>query len=100
MVLMFLFPYARDEGKACGFIKGMNSKIFWRATIIGLLCAVIVWQLKGALSFGLAMLFAFLVGKFVVKKIGGITGDTLGAISELEEVSVLCAIFILNRVFA
>lgn len=96
---MFLFPYAREEGKAKAFIEGMNIKIFSLATIIALACAIILWQIKGLVSFILVVIFIFLIGKFITKKIGGITGDTLGAVNELAEVFVLFNILILNRIY-
>ncbi len=94
---MFSFPYAREEGKAKTFIEGMNFKIFGLATTIALFCVIILWQLIGLLVFILVMIFVFLIGKFITKKIGGITGDSLGAINELVEVFVLLNILILTR---
>jgi len=94
---MFSFPYAREEGKAKTFIEKMNFKIFSLATIITLFCVIILWQLKGLFPFILVVIFVFLTGKFISKKIGGITGDTLGAINELVEVFVLLNILILTK---
>jgi len=94
---MFSFPYAREQGKAKTFIEGMNFKIFSLATIITLFCVIILWQLKGLLPFILVVIFVFLTGRFITKKIGGITGDILGAINELVEIFVLLNILILTR---
>lgn len=94
---MFLFPYARQEGKAKVFIEGMNLKIILLATIITLICSIILLKLKGLIVFILAVFFAFLLGKFITKKIGGVTGDILGAINELAEVFILLTILVLWR---
>jgi adenosylcobinamide-GDP ribazoletransferase len=95
---IFLFPYARQEGKTRVFIEGINLKIFSLATIITLCFMLLVWQLKGLLVFLTAAISAYIMGKFIKRKIDGITGDTLGAINELIEVFVLFSICILERI--
>jgi len=94
--LIYIFPYARDDGKARLFIEGMNLKRFVLASIIALFFSVLLFKLSGLLVVVLAVIFASLVGRFFVKKIDGITGDTLGAISELTEVFILFSILALT----
>jgi len=94
---MFLFPYARQEGKARAFIDGSNLKKFILTGLIALACSILFLDLKGIIPFILVMIFAFLIGKHISSKINGITGDTLGAINELTEVLVLFIIFFLGR---
>lgn len=96
---MFLFPYARQEGKAKVFIQGMNFKVFIFTTIIALICAVAIWKIKGLIILGIIAISSYIIGKFINNKIGGITGDALGAINELTEVIVLFSICILERSF-
>ena len=95
--LLFMFPYARKEGKGKIFSEGINSKIFIVTTIFSLSCSFIFFKINGLSIMVLAMLVAFLFGKFMVKKIEGITGDSLGAVCELIEVIVLFAAAILVR---
>jgi len=95
--LLFMFPYARKVGKAKIFSEGINLKILITATAFSLSCAVIFFGIDGLSIMVLAMLFAFLFGKFMVKKIEGITGDSLGACCELIEVAVLFLIAILAK---
>lgn len=95
---MFLFPYAREDGKAKIFIQGMNFKIFILATIIALICVLTIWKIKGLIILGIIAMSAYIIGRFINNKIGGITGDTLGAINELTEVIVLFSICILERI--
>jgi len=97
VLAMFLFPYARNEGKAKAFIQGMNLKIFILSTIIALVCAFMIWQLKGLFIITIAAASAYITGKFINNKIGGITGDTLGAINELTEVIILFSICVIER---
>ena len=92
---LFLFPYARQEGKAKVFAEGINYKIFILATIIAFICTLIIAQLKGLLILGIITLCACLIGKLINKKIGGITGDTIGAVSEINEtLTLFCALLV------
>ena len=99
MVLeMSLFPYARTEGKAKAYIQGANPKILFFALALTLLCAFILWQSNGLLIFAIVSLFAIAMGKLISRKIGGITGDTLGALNEITETVVLLSILSIERI--
>ena len=97
VLAMFSFPYAREEGKAKVFIEAMNLKVFSLASAISLFCALGLLGLKGLIIFMAIVFFTIFMGKFMVKKIGGVTGDSLGAINELTEIFVLFNILILTR---
>jgi len=94
---MFYSAYAREEGKAKVFIEGMNRKIFLFSLLIAILCVTAIWGLRGLYIFLIASALIFLVNKFIERQIGGITGDTLGAVSELTEVMVLIVVCILRK---
>ena len=94
VLAMFLFPYARKDGKAKAFMQGMNLKIFVFSLIMVLVFAFAIWQLKGLLTLLIVAGCAYLGGKFVSRKIGGITGDTLGAAIELSEIIVLFVVIV------
>jgi len=94
VLAMFLFSYARKDGKAKAFIHGMNLKIFVLSSITVLVFAFAIWRLKGILALLIVAGCTYLGGKFVSRKIGGITGDTLGAVIELTEIIVLFAVCI------
>jgi len=94
VLAMFLFPYARKDGKAKVFIQGMNLKIFVFSLIMVLVFAFAIWRLKGLLTLLIVAGCAYLGGKFAVRKIGGITGDTLGAAIELTEIVTLFTVCI------
>lgn len=94
----FAFGYARDDGKAKPFIDGMSKKIFFVSTFIALAIVLIISKAAGLVIFGITAAFAYLVNSFIKNKIGGITGDTIGAVNELAEVVVLFGIIILQRI--
>jgi len=96
VMMMFLFPYARTEGKAKSFIAGINYKIFTLSTLITLLLAIYIAGYKGLLIMLAAALLTYVFGIFTKSKIGGITGDTIGATNELAEVVILFTICVIG----
>jgi len=52
------------------------------------------------LMFGFILVLGFIFGKWMNKKIGGITGDTLGAVIELSEVATAIAIYFISSKLA
>jgi len=95
---LFLFPYARQEGKAGTYIKGTDLKVFIFSTLIALGCAVVFWRMHGLLLLLAIATLTYVIGRFVTGKISGITGDTLGATNEIMEAAVLFSICVLERV--
>ncbi len=99
VMAMYLFPYARQEGKAKLFIQGMNLKIFIASLIAALIFSFAAWGLKGLLALAIIAGCAYLIGKIITRKIGGITGDTLGATIELTEIATLLTVCIAQGAF-
>ncbi len=92
--MMFLFPYARQEGKARVFMEGMNAKIFILSTITAVFLAFLSWRIKGVLALLIIAGCTYLWGKIISRKINGITGDTIGAGIELSEIIILFVVCI------
>ncbi len=97
VLTMFLFPYAREEGKAKVFIKGVNFRIFILSTIITIVGTLALWRIKGLLIFIIVAMGSYIIGKFITNKIGGMTGDTLGAVNELMEALILFGVCVIER---
>ncbi|MDD5027341.1 MAG: adenosylcobinamide-GDP ribazoletransferase [Candidatus Omnitrophica bacterium] len=95
VLAMFAFAYARQEGKAGVFIRGITPKIFLVSLISAFIFALVIWQLKGLIALAIVSGCAYLSGSFTNRRIGGITGDTLGATIELTEIAVLLIFCIL-----
>lgn len=94
VLAMFLFPYARKDGKAKVFIQGMDLRIFAFSLFTVFIFAFTIWRSKGLFALLIAAGCAYLGGGFSHRKIGGITGDTLGATIELTEIITLFAVCI------
>jgi adenosylcobinamide-GDP ribazoletransferase len=94
---VFLFPYARIQGKARVFIDGMNLRTFMLSSIAAFIFAFFILGFKGLFILLVIAAFVYLSGRKIKGRIGGITGDVLGATIELSEVITLITVFIIAR---
>jgi len=83
-----LFPYARQEGLGTAFRNSLPIQITI-AGIIALVAAGLLGSTAGLILFGVATVLALLLGYGICRMLGGLTGDTYGAINELIEVILL-----------
>lgn len=86
--------YAREEGKAKYFIEYANRKDFIIGSFITFVLFLLIAKQTGMWIFILALLSTLLFIQYVKRKIGGMTGDTIGAINEVEEVAILFLAFV------
>ncbi len=86
--------YARKEGLGNLFIEQVTTK----QLLIGLIFTMIPIYFVQSIFLGLLtnIIFTLWFVKYVSKKIEGITGDTLGAIVELNEVLFLGSIYLME----
>ncbi|EFI33800.1 cobalamin 5'-phosphate synthase [Desulfonatronospira thiodismutans ASO3-1] len=89
---MALLPYARSTGGLASiFINSRRrSDIYWTLGIAGI--ASLLAGGAGVAALILGAVAAYLFSLWCLKKIGGITGDTVGAATEVVETAALCAI--------
>lgn len=90
VVTMAYQPYARPEGGLGGLFYSRESRY---AAFLGLGILLAVIALHSRIGTALAVLLLVLVtvfwfSAFCRKRLGGVTGDTLGAVCELTELSV------------
>ncbi|MDO4793265.1 MAG: adenosylcobinamide-GDP ribazoletransferase [Filifactor alocis] len=89
--------YAREDGMGGPFIGKVSKKIFYKVLVGSLLVSSISCLLFADAEILVLHLFCFVATLFFVKlfnafvssKVGGITGDTLGAVCELSELMYL-----------
>ncbi len=90
---VLVFPYARSEG---GIGEAFNKEVgLWQLVLATLVAAAVCFLALGI--WGLAIMgvtgaLLLSVGFFFNHRLGGLTGDTYGAIDELAEVIVLLGI--------
>jgi adenosylcobinamide-GDP ribazoletransferase len=85
--------YARSQGGTASAYIGHVDRSTW--LVASLLCggvAFFLFRTPGLLVMATAALFTGAFRRYTVGRIGGMTGDTLGACNELVEVLVLAAL--------
>jgi len=83
-----VFPYAREQGLGTAF-RGVKPAHVVTAGAIALIAAGIFAGLAGTLLFAIATVIAIIIDLCMTKMLGGLTGDTYGAINELSEAIIL-----------
>lgn len=81
--------YARQEGKASYFIEYAGNKEILLATLFTLGVFFLLLKMNGIILFLASLLPVFLFINFTKRRIGGITGDTIGATNEIAETGLL-----------
>ena len=81
--------YARKEGKAKYFIEHVGKKEFLLGAFFTITLFLLLMKKEGIILLGLSLLPIFLFINYVKRKIGGMTGDTIGATNEIAEIAVL-----------
>jgi len=103
-IMVFNTHYGREDGMGKAFVGHLRSSGMAAVSLIavGLTAFVIV---RGEVRTAVLLLclvcavvlFTLLGRRYLIRKLGGITGDAIGAISELNEVLVFMAFVVLSN---
>lgn len=86
-------PYARPEGGlGAAVTQRKGTPEAWGATALALTAALLLGGARGAAALAGAAAVTALVGLGAWRRIGGVTGDVLGALEQLAEVALLLAL--------
>lgn len=97
-----LSEYARpgEKGPAAGLMAHTGALEIGIATVLAFLITLLFLRLA-AVPLTLAVIaFALVMNLYARRRIGGITGDVIGAIIELSELAFLLSALVLDRVYA
>lgn len=89
-----LLPYARVEGTGRGVVQGLRTRQFMAGlalVLVGLAPVVRIQHWAALLIALVAVLTTLAIGLLAHQRIGGVTGDVLGACAELTLVVMLLA---------
>jgi adenosylcobinamide-GDP ribazoletransferase len=86
LVHLALLPYVRPEGGLAGIFHRSSSRghALWALTVL-IAVGFLAGNLPGLIAGAAAFLAALLLAAYSFRRIGGLTGDTLGAACELTE---------------
>lgn len=88
--------YIRSEGgTGAVFVDHVGGAELLRGSLTLLLAVLVLFQFKGIFLAGLLLLFGVLLMHYFERRLGGVTGDVLGAATELVEVFSLLLILLL-----
>ncbi len=88
----WFFPYARPSGVGRAFKDGLRLAHVLLAAAMALAAALWLTGPLGLVLFGGAVAFTGLAGRAMAARLGGLSGDTYGALCELVETGVLLAL--------
>src|SRR5712692_1849748 len=91
-----VFPPARPTGLGAAYHRAVTTRRLLITGLIALLIALIVGRFAGLIAWVTGSLVALAIGQWITKSIGGLTGDSYGAIDEVVEVVMLLALVILR----
>jgi adenosylcobinamide-GDP ribazoletransferase len=94
-----LFPYARASGGVGNFTLHVGYRELLFNSAIVVILSLLLLELPALLLLGTVLVGTFLMEWYVAKKIGGVTGDTLGATNECIEVLSLLVILVIFTKF-
>lgn len=86
------FPYARATGMGLAFKEAARPWHLGLATLAAVGIGVGVWLPWGGVALVAAAFVALVAARFMVGRLGGLTGDCYGAINELVEAALLIGI--------
>lgn len=95
VVASSLSIYARRKGTGKAFVDYCGRKELVVASLITLIIVGGLLKILGLELFFFILALTLLLTRFISKRIGGMTGDTLGAVNEIMEVGALFILFLL-----
>ncbi len=84
-------PYVRAGGLGSGLVGSSRAGLLL-SLLLGLACAFAVGRLRGMLACAVAGVVLVMWRRACLQRLGGMTGDTCGALVEISETAVLVAL--------
>jgi cobalamin 5'-phosphate synthase/cobalamin synthase len=86
LLLAAMLPYARPSESV---VRGMGERSLLLGSVVVIIGLIAAASLRAWMAVGVIIAVTFLFGRFCRRRIGGITGDTLGANLQIGECAAL-----------
>ncbi|MBM7854334.1 adenosylcobinamide-GDP ribazoletransferase [Desulfohalotomaculum tongense] len=83
------FPYARKKGTGSIFAHHAGKSQLALAAVTAAAVTALLYRPWGLILLALGFGFSLLVSRYVCRRLGGLTGDVYGAVTELTEAAVI-----------
>lgn len=90
-----IFPYARPEGLGKAYQKHTTLTDVLFAIAVVMVSAYLLLDIRGIIIAGVSTLFVHLMGRQISHTLGGLTGDTYGALIEITEIVTLLLVYVI-----
>lgn len=98
LVGVVYFPYVRETGLAKSFIDYIEKNDLYFASLLSLVICIIIKGFLGIIFLISTFFLALIGGNYFASKIGGLTGDVYGAITEVTTVILLVIGYLLAKI--
>ena len=95
-LVLHVFPPARSSGLGAAYHHAITTRRMVITGLVALGIALLFGHLTGLITWTTGTLAALLIGLYITKNIGGLTGDSCGAIDEIVEVMILLVLVLLH----
>lgn len=95
-LVLNVFPPARPTGLGAAYHHAITTRRLLITGLVALVIALVIGRLIGLITWITGSLIALLIGLYITKNIGGITGDSCGAIDETVEIVILLVLVMLH----
>lgn len=96
--VMGVSPAVAGEGLGASYLRHVTATRVWLGVLIGAGVGIaLLGPVAGIAACAVAAITALAVRRWAVRKIGGVTGDVLGAVQQIAEVGALIAASWLSR---
>jgi adenosylcobinamide-GDP ribazoletransferase len=89
MVLLAYRSKAAKDGLGSRLADHLQTNHFLIATLLTLLLVALIWRGNGIAMMVWVAIFTTASKHYLHRRLGGVTGDTFGAVEELSETSVM-----------
>lgn len=97
VIMAYAAPPAREEGLGALFVRGVQFREAMLASIFTLMAGFVLVGFLNLLLLGLLSGIMLGTTRYCKRRLGGVTGDTMGAIGEISETAVFCFFALLEK---